>query len=135
MTTVPAQKQVYRPTGTQPSTIQEFYNFAYILILPSFMYPWRHFYEAVHAYGAAQNSFIHSCMILHGRIFDRSLGISFQYQDRYHLLNFRYRIILCNTGIAKILIVFLQHLHTDSESSTNKTLCSYVHNKLPTYFK
>ena len=80
MTTVPAQKQVYGPTGTLPNKIQEFFNSAYVLKLPSFTYPWRHFHDAVHAYGAAQNSFIHSCMILHGQIFNRSLEISFQYQ-------------------------------------------------------
>ena len=42
-----------------------------------------------------------------------SFAISFWYQDRYHLLNSCYQVILCDTGIAKISVVFLQYLRTD----------------------
>ena len=48
-----------------------------------------------------------------GRSSTDLLEYLFNIKTGYHLLNFRYQIILCNTRIAKISVVFLQHLRTD----------------------
>ena len=69
----------------------------------------RHFCDVVHAYAAAQNSFIHSCMIQHEKIFYNIFSISRQIP----LTKFLTQVILCDTGIAKISVVSLQHLRTD----------------------
>ena len=98
------------PQGPNPQQVQEFFRFCLRIKHTVNYVPFRGiFCDVKNAYGAAQNSSIHSCMILHGQIF----AISFWYQDRYHLLNSCYQVILCDTGIAKISVVSLQYLRTD----------------------
>ena len=90
----------------------------------------RHFCDAINAYAAAQNSFIHSCMIQHEKIFSNIFSISRQIP----LTKFFKQVILCDTGIAKISVVSLQHLRTDRKFY--KQHPTFLReDKLPTYFR